>query len=132
MWSLSHPSKMLLVEALSYPDNDAVLNPRSVRQQLAQMIVVGAAELVFDDDVAALVILKQEVEGVAAHGVLTRDGSERQVQSVRQPIDVPGKPWREVSRFVGPTVAGRHPFEPGKSGVLHAATIVAAGVLDQI
>ena len=113
---------VLVREALRDPDDHSRAQMGGIGQQLAEVIVIRGLQLVFDDDLGAVVgVPAEDVGGIRAHGFLAPDELQRHPQRVaenRQVLLV-SEPWGEVALLVWPDLAQVHGLESAEIGCRH-------------
>jgi len=98
-------------DRLSNPHHHGRLGAGHIRQELAQVVVIGAAELILDGDNAAPDVHGQDVQGVSTDWMLDRPQLKTEPERLAQLIKVGREPGCEVLCLVWPAHPQRHALQ---------------------
>ena len=122
---------VVVAEPRRNPDDGRGLESGRVHQQLTQMSVIRAFQLVLDDDDAAVEGLGLDVEPELPHRHLGRLQRQRHRELIGEDVEVLGQPRGEVAGLRGPHVTGvGHAMQSAQplAVELHTALLPQRGV----
>jgi len=104
---------VLVAEARGDPHDRRRGGPRRIGEQLAEVAVVGVAELVLhDQDYAVGLVLADDVERIPANGMFGALELHLDAECLSQAISALRQPGREIQGLVGPDGPRVYGFKP--------------------